>query len=1165
MRLTDFLKQDQDLINFISKTKIVKNSLITGANAGAFSLLLKQIVQQLQVPLILVEENENKAQNLYDQLTSILPAAEVQIFPVDDTIATQTATQSPDQLSSRIQSLSFLLTGKKGIVVTTPQGLQYKLAPAASFAAGKRAFVPEQENDLTELNKWLAANGYAKKAIVARPGEYAIRGDIVDVYPLDRENPVRMEFFGDEIDTIKEFDLATQRSQKALKKFTVSSALDRVFNKAALKKAAGQIENEIAKSGAAKEKAQNHFALSLDSLREGELPENYAFLVDYLLPQPVSLLSYLKTDGLLFIDDLPLIRQAVKNVDKENATFIADENKTGAMLPSQKLRFDFEKVMRQDSHHRIYFSLFQRSMGRIRLGQLFNWHSREPEQFFSQMPLIKSELINYAKAKRTVVLQADNEKRAKQISQTMLEFGLDLPEVGPQDLIAGRRQIMVGGYTSGFILPTSNLVYLTERELFNRRPRRKKRIKTLENAQRLRNYTELKPGDYVVHVNHGIGRFEGIKTLENQGVKRDYITITYQHGDQLFVPADQLGMVQKYVGSEGKRPHINKLGGSEWAKTKRRVQSKVEDIADDLIQLYAKRESEKGFAFPPDDDLQRKFEAAFPYVETPDQLRSIKEIKADMEKPKPMDRLLVGDVGFGKTEVALRAAFKAIEGGKQVAFLVPTTILAQQHYETIQDRFKDFPVNAAMLSRFQTPAQAKEIIAKLKAGKIDIVVGTHRLLSKDVRFKDLGFLIIDEEQRFGVKHKEKLKELKANIDVLTLTATPIPRTLHMSMVGVRDLSVMETPPQNRYPIQTYVMEQMPSVIKDACQREMQRGGQIFYLHNRISDIDKVVQRLQKLLPKARIASVHGRMSQNQLEDILYRFIHREFDVLVTTTIIETGIDMPNVNTMIIENADHYGLSQLYQLRGRIGRSARIAYAYFLYQPNKVLTEVGEKRLDAIRDFTALGSGFKIAMRDLAIRGAGNMLGSQQHGFIDSVGYDLYTQMLSDAIKERKGKIKVKKSNATVDLDLEAYIPGSYIADQEEKIEFYKRIKAITSEEKLAKIEDELIDRFGDYPEAVENLLALAGLKLTADLAQVLNLVKVNSQEIKVEFAPAASKELAGPNIFKALEHVSLKARISMSKAQKLVVLLQLPAQIKNRVLFNELKTFLRAADKIIQR
>lgn len=1164
MRLTEIIAKDNDLTDFINRTTTVKNSLITGANAGAFDMLLCQIVMTLARPIILLEENENKAQKIYSELVQLLPEESVQIFPVDATIATQTAVTSPDELSSRIQALNFLLSAEKGVVVATPQALQYKLSAPTDYQAARREFKSGKEFDLSELTSWLVQAGFRRENLVAKPGEFALRGDILDIYPLDRESPVRIEFFGDEIDTIKEFDLASQRSQKQIDHLFVSAAQDRVFTKSDFERAAKMIRKAVADAPAPEKNVSEHFADALAELDNGFLPQNYAFLVDFLIDKPRSLLDYLSNTGLVMLDDWPLINQAVKTVDQQNQGFIDDELKTGAMIPGQSLRSDFHKVWGKDEHNHIYFSLFQRSIGRIKLGQLFDWQTREPEQFFSQMPLIKSEIESFQKKGQTVILQADNNKRAKQISQTMAEFGVDVPIVNPGDLSEKQTQITVGFFASGFTLPNNNLVYLTEHELFNKVTHHNRRIRTLENAQRLRSYTELKPGDYVVHVNHGIGRFEGIKTLENNGVKRDYITITYQHGDQLFVPADQLKLVQKYVASEGKRPHVNKLGGSEWAKTKSGVQSKVEDIADELIDLYAKRESEKGFAFSKDDDLQRQFEDAFPYVETPDQLRSIKEIKHDMEQDKPMDRLLVGDVGFGKTEVALRAAFKAIEDNKQVAFLVPTTILAQQHYETIQDRFKNFPVNYAVLSRFQTPAEAKKITAGLKTGKIDLVVGTHRLLSKDVQFKDLGLLIVDEEQRFGVKHKERLKELKANIDVLTLTATPIPRTLHMSMVGVRDLSVMETPPSNRYPIQTYVMEQIPSVVKDACLREMERGGQVFYLHNRVGDIDDVVTELENLIPTARIVSVHGRMSKNLMEDILYRFLNREFDILVTTTIIETGIDMPNVNTMIVENADHYGLSQLYQLRGRIGRSARLAYAYFLYQPNKVLTEIGEKRLDAIRDFTELGSGFKIAMRDLAIRGAGNMLGSQQHGFIDSVGYDLYSQMLADAIKNRKTKKKVKKSNTEIDLGLEAYIPDNYIGDQEEKIEFYKKIKSASAAD-IVQIQDELIDRFGNYPKPVENLLAISALKSEADLAQVRNITKISVNQVKIEFARAASDELKGPNIFKALEHVSFKAKINLTPSKRMVVLLELTTNINNRQLFNNLITFMTAASDIIQR
>lgn len=1163
MRLTNLIEKDQELTNFIAKTVNVKNSLITGANAGAFSVLLCQLVSQLDRPIILIEENENKVQKLYGELKQLMPDGRVQLFPLDATIATQTAVSSPDELSSRIQALNFLLTGEQGIVLTTPQGVQYKLSNPKEYQAVRQEIRVEVEYDLTDLTSWLISSGYRRENLVAKPGEFALRGDILDIYPLDRENPVRIEFFDDQVDTIRELDLASQRSQKEIKALSIGPAQDHIFTAHNFKSAVKQIEVAMVDAPAPKEEVENHFTSILANLNDNNLPQNYSFLIDFLLSNSSSILDYITKDGLIVLDDWSLINQSIKTVDQQNAGFIADELKNGAMLPGQVVRSDFYKNWAIDGHHHVYFSPFQRSIGRVRLGQLLDWQTRQPQEFFSQMPLLKTEIESYQKKKQTVILQADNIQRAQQIKQTLAEFGLNVPIVEADQLIEQQTQIIVGSFMRGFSLPNSKLVYLTEQELFNKPTHQPSKIKTLENAQRLRNYTELKPGDYVVHVNHGIGRFEGIKTLENQGIKRDYITITYQHGDQLFVPADQLKLVQKYVASEGKQPHINKLGGSEWANTKRKVQSKVEDIADDLIELYAKREAEKGFAFAPDDELQQQFEAAFPYVETADQLRSTKEIKHDMEQEKPMDRLLVGDVGFGKTEVALRAAFKAIESGKQVAFLVPTTILAQQHFETIQDRFKNFPVNYAVLSRFQTASETQKIIAELQAGKLDLVVGTHRLLSKDVQFKDLGLLIVDEEQRFGVKHKERLKELKANIDVLTLTATPIPRTLHMSMVGVRDLSVMETPPSNRFPIQTYVMEELPSVVKDACLREMQRDGQVFYLHNRIGDIDDVVVRLQELLPTARIASVHGRMSKNQMEDILYRFLNREFDILVTTTIIETGIDMPNVNTMVIENADHYGLSQLYQLRGRIGRSARLAYAYFLYQPNRVLTEVGEKRLEAIRDFTELGSGFKIAMRDLSIRGAGNMLGAQQHGFIDSVGYDLYSQMLSDAIDNRKGKHKVKKSNAEIELDFEAYIPESYIGDQEEKIEFYKKIKAANFDE-IQEIQDELIDRFGDYPEPVENLLAISNLKLEADLAQVLSIIRVK-QQIKVEFDVSASKELTGPNIFKALEHVSLKVKINLNPQKHLVVLMTLLDNMSKRQLINELIKFMSAASDIIQR
>lgn len=1160
MKFSELISQDEQLTDFLNSLEKNKNFLLTGVSAGVLNALVYFLNNHFHKSLILVEPTENKAQNVYAALTSLLGDDLVQNFPVDPTISTQASFASADELSQRLAALQLLDSGR-GVVVTTVQGLQYKLAAASSFNQGGLTFIPDEDQELAQVPAHLAALGYQRENIVARPGEFAQRGDILDVYPLDRENPVRVEFFGDTVDTVKEFDPSTQRSGEALKQVRIGAAQDRVFTEEQLIEAGKRLQAALKKTPT----AAKRYADSLAALEQGQLPQDYAFLIDFLLPKPVSLASYLADDGVLLFDDWAQIQKETKAVDAANEAFLKEAVEQGSWLPDQKLRLPFSQVLKKDTHAKLYLSMFQQGVGRVKLAGLYNWPTQEAEQFFSQLNMLKNRLAEWQKTGQTVIFQANSVKRLRQISQSFAEYGLATPETSLDNVIAGSPQLVVGGFAQGFSLPAVNLVYLTERELFNSVQKRKKRVKTLENAQRLRNYTELKPGDYVVHVNHGIGRFEGIKTLEVDGKKRDYITITYQHHDQLFVPADQLRLVQKYTGSEGHKPHINKLGGSEWAKTKSRVQSKVEDIADDLIELYAQRESEKGFAFSPDDELQHEFEASFPYTETPDQLQAVKEVKADMEKPVPMDRLLVGDVGFGKTEVALRAAFKAVQDNKQVAFLVPTTILAQQHFETMQARFKNFPVKFAILSRFQTAAETKKILSDLASGQLDIVVGTHRLLSKDVHFKDLGLLIIDEEQRFGVKHKEKLKQLKANVDVLTLTATPIPRTLHMSMVGARDLSVMETPPANRYPIQTYVMDEVPSVVRQACLRELQRYGQVFFLHNRIDDIDETTERLQKLVPEARIEYIHGRMNQNQLEDVLYSFMNREFDILVTTTIIETGIDMPNVNTMIIENADHYGLSQLYQLRGRIGRSARLAYAYFLYRPNKVLTEVGEKRLNAIRDFTELGSGFKIAMRDLAIRGAGNMLGAQQHGFINSVGYDLYSQMLADAIKERKGSAKKQhRSDSEIVLDIEAYIPDTYITDQEQKIEFYKRIKAIASEEEAQDVEDELIDRFGDYPVSVENLLDAAKLKTIADGAGVLH-VRQNQGKIAVLFNNRASRELEGPNIFRALEHVSWRARVSLDQAKRLNVLLELPAQVKSRQLFNELNEFLGSAADIMQR
>lgn len=1110
MKLSELIAADANLVNFIKAVPQAKNSMLTGVNFGAFNLIIRELLHRLQQPILIVASDENRAQQIYSSLVELFEENMVHFFPVEPLLETQAAVSSLDELSQRLDAMSFLLTKQKGIVISTPQALQYPLPAAIKFKANSLTLKVNQVCNLSKICDFLVRCGYKRDDLVANPGEFALRGDILDIYPINIAYPYRIEFFDDEIDNIRTFNSVSQRTKDSLTEVVIEPADDQ-----------------------------------LDKLYQNE---------DY-----TTILDYLTESGIICFDDIRAIRQNIVQIDARNRDYLAHETSTNI----KNSRLDFTSIFNQIVQAKIYSSLFQVSVNDLKIDQLLNLHTREPQQFFSQMSLIKNELSVYELQQQTVIIQADNLVRAKQIKSTFADYGIDITIAAENRLIPNKRQIIVDNFNQGFVLPRISLIYLTEHDLFNRQLHIHKKIKSLENAQQIRSYQELNPGDYVVHINHGIGIFEGIKTLESNGKKGDYITITYRNHDQLFVPADQLGVVQKYVASDGKIPKINKLGGNEWAKTKCRVQEKIEDIADELLAIYAHRATEKGFAFLPDDELQRDFEASFPYLETPDQIKAIKEIKLDMQKEKPMDRLLVGDVGFGKTEVALRAAFKAIDSGKQVAFLVPTTILAEQHYATMLERFKDFPVNVAMLCRFQTEKEADEIATNLSNGKIDIVVGTHRILSRDIKFKNLGLLIIDEEQRFGVKHKEKLKKLKNNIDVLTLTATPIPRTLHMSMIGVRDLSVMETPPANRYPIQTYVTEETPNIVREACLRELARNGQIFFLHNKIQDIDQKVAYLSQLIPEARIEYIHGRMSERQLEDIMLRFTQKKFDILVTTTIIETGVDLPNVNTLLVENADTYGLSQLYQLRGRIGRSSRLAYAYFLYKRDKVLTEVSEKRLNAIRDFTALGSGFKIAMRDLSIRGAGNILGKQQHGFIDSVGYDLYAQMLDQTIKQKRGDKVCHKTNAEVRINLEAYISTEYISSQKQKIEFYKKIKHANNVKAIDDIADELIDRFGTYPKSVENLLNIATIKVLADTAQILSITNID-EKIDIVLDQKASEELKGPNIFRTLEHVCFRARVSVDH-DCLHVRLILDSKSSWRTIFNELKVFLQAVIDILHK
>lgn len=1107
--------------------------LLTGLSGSAKTLFLAENFTAKKVSQIVVCDDLYHAQQLVDDLENVLPPAKVHLFPVEEMMASEMATSSPEFKAQRVLALDALTSEEPQIVVTSLSGIRRFLPQKELWQQSKFELKLGQEYDLTQLVEKLHQMGYMRQKQVERPGDFALRGSILDIFLLGQDVPVRADFFDTELDSLRTFSVADQRSLANITEIEVLPATDFIATKEDLQQAAQALEKASSKQKDATEFIEvlsEHVA----RFNKGDLAASDLALAEYIYPQKTSLFDYLATDGLVVFDDYPRLREKEKQLCQEEQQWQVDQLAKKRLLPKAVLANNLSDLEKKLKCPEIFLALFQKGMGRLRFVQQVDVKARMVQQFFGQMPLLKAEATRWQESQETVVLLVGTKERQAKTLQTLADFGIEALLSTTDDLQPGKVQIALGTLNSGFELPQIKLIVLSENELFAQKTRKQPKRQTMSNAERLKSYTDLKKGDYIVHVNHGIGRFMGMQTLEVGGKHQDYMTIVYQDDAQLFIPVSQLDRIQKYVSAEGKAPRINKLGGNKWAKTKSKVAAKIEDIADELVELYAKREANKGHAFPPDDSYQHEFEAAFPFSETPDQLRSVKEIKADMQKERPMDRLLIGDVGYGKTEVALRAVFKAIEDGKQVAFLAPTTVLAQQHYETMVSRFEGFPVNVGILSRFSTKKQIEETLKALKTGECDAVVGTHRLLSQDVKFADLGLLIIDEEQRFGVKHKERLKKLKSSVDVLTLTATPIPRTLNMSMLGVRDLSVIETAPMNRYPIQTYVMEQNYGVIVDGIRREMARGGQVFYLHNRVDDIEKKVEELQALVPEAKIAYIHGQMTENQLEGILMDFIAGQYDVLVTTTIIETGVDIPNANTLFVENADKMGLAQLYQLRGRVGRSNRVAYAYFMYQPDKVLTEVSEKRLEAIKDFTELGSGFKIAMRDLSIRGAGNLLGKQQHGFIDSVGYELYTQMLNEAVAKKRGVKPQAKTDCQIDLDLEAYLPESYLEDARQKIEIYKRIHQMNSKEQYEEIKEDLLDRFGEYPTEVATLLEIGLLKLYADHALVESITQVGANKVQVELASSSQDKYDAAKLVTACDDLEVGTSFSNKDKKTLI-------------------------------
>ena len=1006
---------------------------------------------------LILSEDERSAKQIYEDYRFY--DRDVLYYPARDLLFFQADIHGNLIIRQRMQVIKALLTREEVTVVTSVDGCMDFLGSLENIKNQLIHFRNDSALDLDKLKDSLVQMGYERVGQVEMPGQFSIRGGIVDIYALTEENPWRIELWGDEIDSIRSFDAQSQRSLENLEEIVIYPAAEQ------------QAEN----SG-------------------------------------ITFPDYFPADKtLIFLDEPNRLVENAQAVEEEFSQSCRNREEKGTANLSRGWMCGWNDLQKKlNRRNCISFSSLEPKKTGWDLTGNFNLTVKSMNSYQSSFELLVKDLKQYKKRGYQTVLMSGSRTRAERLAKDLQEEGLSAFYGQDTDRILEPGEIMTvyGHARKGFEYPLIKFAVITETDIFGKEQKPRKKKKTYK-GNRIQDFAELSIGDFVVHERHGLGIYRGIEKVEVDKVVKDYIKIEYRGGSNLYILATQLDALQKYAGADADRtPKLNKLGGQEWKKTKTRVKGAVRNIARELVELYAVRQEKEGYVCGPDTVWQKEFEEMFPYEETEDQLAAIEDTKRDMESTKIMDRLVCGDVGYGKTEVALRAAFKEVQESRQVVYLVPTTILAQQIYNTFVQRMKEFPVRVDLLCRFRTPAQQKKTIEDLKKGQVDVVIGTHRVLSKDVEYKNLGLLIIDEEQRFGVAHKEKIKQLKKNVDVLTLTATPIPRTLHMSLIGIRDMSVLEEPPMDRVPIQTYVMEYDEETVREAVSRELRRGGQVYYVYNRVNDIAEVAHRLAKLLPAARVDFAHGQMSERELESVMYSFINGDIDVLVSTTIIETGLDISNVNTMIIHDSDRYGLSQLYQLRGRIGRSNRTAYAFLMYRQNMMLKETAEKRLSAIREYTDLGSGFKIAMRDLELRGAGNLLGAEQHGHMNAVGYDLYCKMLSEAVKEAKGIHTMEDFETTIDLNMDAFIPDSYISNEYQKLDIYKRIAGIETQQDYDDMLEELLDRFGEMPKAVLNLLAIARMKALAHRAYVTE-IKQTGADMRITLYEKAQLDPAG--------------------------------------------------------
>lgn len=1078
---------------------------VAGLSESSKAYFANAIYESLNKPVVIITHSDIEAKNLYEDLN--LYTNNVSYFPAKEVVFYNVDAISGDLRWARLRVIEEILERKKGIVVTSIDAFASEYTPRKLFKEHKLSLKIGKEVNFEEISKILTEGGYERVEIVEGKGQFSLRGGLLDVFPPDSAYPYRIELFGDEIESIRTFNVESQRSIDKVKTVKIFPAKEMIVNENVVEEALKSIKSEleeVIENSSDKER--------IEKLRTVVNRNVEVFSETHTFETIDSYLPFLYKDSENFFDYLDkyviVLDNRARTLGKLDSIYTEfNENysiflERGDILPSQsKLLIPKERLLDLlEENVDLIFEEIEKNTEILKPSSVYEVKGAALNHYQGQLDILIEDILRKKNLGYRTIILSGTRPRGERLVETLRDRGIESTYKDKIDEIQlGEVVITFGNLLKGFECPEYKICVISDKEVFGEAKRKLKKTKRkTKGVTKIKSFAELKPGDYVVHANHGIGVYKGIKQIEVGGNKRDYLDIIYDKGDKLYVPVEQLDLVQKYIGSEGKTPKVNKLGSNEWVKAKAKVKKSINEIAKDLMKLYAARATMKGHKFAKDTQWQRQFEDEFPYDETPDQLACIEEIKADMESDKSMDRLLCGDVGYGKTEVAVRAAFKAVMDGKQVAFLVPTTILAEQHYKNLTKRFSDFPVTIDMVSRFRTAKEQKATLQAVKEGNVDILIGTHRLVSKDVKFKDLGLLIVDEEQRFGVAQKEKIKNIKKNVDVLTLSATPIPRTLHMSLTGVRDISVIETPPEERYPIQTYVVEQNDQLIRDAIVREISRGGQVYFVYNRVEDIDRMAGYVQNLVPEAKVSVAHGQMTERELEAEMIEFMNNEKNVLVCTTIIETGIDIQNVNTIIIYNADKMGLSQLYQLRGRVGRSNRIAYAYLLYTKDKILTEVAEKRLKALKDFTELGSGFKIAMRDLEIRGAGNMMGSSQHGHMAAIGYDLYCRMLEDTIKLIKGDIDKEPIETTVDLKVDAYIPSSYIEDEMQKISIYKKIAALESIEEYMDIKEELEDRYSDIPQPVYNLMDIAYIKSKAKMLSIEE-IKETPKDIVFKF------------------------------------------------------------------